>query len=101
MGRSFFEFASGTALLKKFDLALHFFIDYPIIPDAQVHDDEAGKDLKCNVAGEHIGEQSHTMRDGPRQERQHLDRTIAGRTNFGTPFSTKTLRKRRPFFQNP
>jgi hypothetical protein len=27
--------------------------------------------------------------------------TIAGRIIIGTPFGTKTLRKRRPFFQNP
>src|SRR5581483_3529822 len=31
-------------------------------------DDEAGENLQCDVAGKHVGEQTHAVRDRPRQE---------------------------------
>ena len=45
----------------------------PSMPQLGQHDDEAGKDLERDMAGQHVGEQSHAVRDRPRQERQHLD----------------------------
>src|SRR6476619_4359183 len=34
---------------------------------------ETGEHLERDVAGQHVGEQSHAVRDRARQERQHLD----------------------------
>ena len=45
----------------------------PSMPAPRKHDDEAGEDLERDVAGQHVGEQTHAVRDRPRQERQHFD----------------------------
>src|SRR5665213_3343998 len=37
------------------------------------HGDEAGKHLQRDVAGQHVGEQTHAMRDRPQEERQDFD----------------------------
>src|SRR5512144_1822633 len=37
-------------------------------------DDEAGEDLQRDMAGEHVGEQTHAVRDRARHERQDFDR---------------------------
>src|SRR3954451_17668060 len=34
---------------------------------------EAGENLQCDVAREHVGEQTNAMRDRPQEEREHLD----------------------------
>ena len=43
------------------------------------HGDEAAEYLQRDVAGQHVGEQTHAVRDRPRQERQHFDETTNGR----------------------
>src|SRR5215475_2678221 len=37
-------------------------------------DDEAGEYLKRNVSGQHVGEETHAVRDRSRYERKDLDR---------------------------
>src|ERR1700676_633907 len=37
------------------------------------HRDEAGKHLQRDVAGQHVGEQTHAVRDRPQEERQDLN----------------------------
>ena len=41
---------------------------------AEQHDDEAAEHVERDVAGEHVGEQTHRMTDGTRQEGDDLDR---------------------------
>src|SRR5450759_1905393 len=52
---------------------------YPAHPadgaQAAAHqDDEAGEHFERNVPGQHVGEQTHAVRDRPRDERQDLDK---------------------------
>ena len=45
----------------------------PKMPRPPKQRDEAREHLQRDVAGQHVGEQTHAVRDRPRQERQHLD----------------------------